>query len=66
MEGGEVGVALLECEGAEGEAEGDIVDGVGFGGRGDGGGGNEDFGTGRHCGGYVSSMEIGRICCGEG
>lgn len=31
VEGGEVGVAFLDDEGAEGEAEGDIVEGVGFG-----------------------------------
>ena len=39
MEGGEVGVALLLYVGAEGEAERDVVECVGFlGGGGDGGG----------------------------
>lgn len=31
MEGGEVRVAFLESEGAEGKAESDVVEGVGFG-----------------------------------
>ena len=35
MEGGEFGEALLEGVGAEGQAEGDVVDGVGLGGVGD-------------------------------
>lgn len=30
MESEEVGVAFLDDEGAEGEAEGDVVEGVGF------------------------------------
>jgi len=32
VKGGEVRVALLLCVGAEGKAEGDVVDGVWFGG----------------------------------
>lgn len=48
MEGGEVRVAFLKGEGSEREAEGDVVDGVGFlGGRG-GGAGNADFGLRCH------------------
>ena len=38
MEGGEVGEAFLDGEGAQGEAERDVVDGVGFRGVGDYGG----------------------------
>ena len=34
MEGGEFRVAFLEGEGAEGKAESDVVEGVGFGGGG--------------------------------
>lgn len=39
MQGEEVGVAFLDDEGAEGEADCDVVEGEGFGvgGRGDGG-----------------------------
>lgn len=51
MESDEVRVALLEGEGAEREAEGDVVDGVGLlGGCAGGGGGDGDFGAGGHCG----------------
>ena len=35
MEGGEIGVAFLDDERAERETQGNVVDGVGFGGVGD-------------------------------
>ena len=43
MEGGEVGIAFGEGEGAEREAEGDVVQGVGRGGGRDAGGWDGDF-----------------------
>ena len=51
VEGEEVGEALLDGEGAEGEAEGDGVCGVGFGVSGELGGGDGDLhgGLGRGC-----------------
>lgn len=52
VEGDEFGVALLHDEGAEGEAEGDVVEGVrgGGGGGGDGSRWDGDFEGGRHVG----------------
>lgn len=46
MEGGEVGVAFGEGEGAEGEADGDVVQGVGGGCWGEGSGWDGNFGGG--------------------
>lgn len=50
VEGDEFGVALLYDEGAEGEAEGDVVESVGRGGGGGGDGGcwDGDFEGRRH------------------
>lgn len=50
MEGFEFRVALLDDEGAQGEAEGDVVEGEGFAvwGGGDGRGGDGDFDGGCH------------------
>lgn len=48
MKGEKVGVAFLNTERAEGEADGDVVDGVGFGGVGDGGVWDGDFDWGAH------------------
>lgn len=54
MECGEVGVALLDDEGAEGQAEGDVVQGEGLGFRaGYDGGGYGDFGRRSHGRGLV-------------
>ena len=57
MQGEEVGVAFLEGVGAEGQAEGDVVDGVGGGGAGDGGGGDRDVDVWCH---DVAAVEIER------
>lgn len=43
VEGEEVGVAFLDGQCSEGEADGDVVDSVGFGGIGDGGVWDGDF-----------------------
>lgn len=52
----------MEGEGAEGEAEGDVVEGVGFGGRGKLGGGDGDF----HLLGHdVAIVEALGICVGS-
>lgn len=56
VEGGKVRVPLLDCEGAEGKAEGDVVEGVGLGGVGDGGVWDRDLDLGSH-GGATALME---------
>ena len=43
LEGGEIGVAFLKSEGAEGQAESNVVKGVEFGSGGGLGGGYRDF-----------------------
>ena len=48
MEGCEVGIALLDGYGAEGELDCDVVEGVGFWGVGEGGGRDGNVGLGCH------------------
>ena len=57
MERNEIRVAFLKGEGAEGKAEGNVVDGIRFRGSRGGDGGNTDVGLRSHLGDFLCDFK---------